>query len=422
MRTLAMVVIGDELLDGRISDVNTAELGRLCRDRGGTLRLTLTVPDRADAVAEAVDLAARALPQDGLVITSGGLGPTLDDATRAGLAHAVGEALVEDPDAVERVRAKYARFGRTLEAAGRRQALRPEGASFLESQVGTADGLRMRVQGRELLALPGVPREFRHLLGQYVTPLLDAGERLHFRRGWLFGIGESEVATRLEEAARDFPTIGISYCARYPVIELELRHGDVDAVDIAWAATTALLEPWLLPPPHASPEAALGARLAEEGLWVTCAESCTGGLLASRLTDLPGASAWLERTWVTYADAAKTDELGVPAELLTAHGAVSEEVAVAMARGALERSGADLAVAISGIAGPTGGTPAKPVGRVHIAVADARSVSALVADFPRMERRTFKRQATATAALLALRKVDGREGGLKAMYGVRSVR
>lgn len=392
---IAMLCVGDELLDGRTADRNAHRLGERCRREGWTLVETRVVPD----VPETIIRSVRALVAiSDLVVVSGGLGPTDDDRTREALAAAAGVPAVEDAGALRRLEARYAARGRTMAATNRRQAIFPTGATIFPSAYGTADPFVVPVDDTPVLSLPGVPREFDGLSDEILPQLAPTVVGEARASLTLFGIGESRIAEIVEDL--DPPHVSIAYSARSPHVVLTLRG------DGAAAARTALeraLAPWALPDGASTVAEAVAARMVRDGTTIATAESCTGGLIASMLTDVPGASGWFGRGWVTYANAAKTDELGVRAELLAAHGAVSPPVAAAMARGARARADADVAVAVSGIAGPGGGTVEKPVGLVFLGVATRSGGVVVKARFRGVDRAGFKRATAALAMAAAFR-------------------
>jgi nicotinamide-nucleotide amidase len=326
-------------------------------------------PDVARAIADAAAEAE-------VVLVSGGLGPTPDDRTREGLAAAAGADLVEDEDAVRLLEAALRAQGRVLDAPRRGQARMPRGARTLPNPAGTAPGIRVDVRGATVYALPGVPRELRAMFEAAVRPELEGrGGLLETATGgvWTSGLGEPDVATRLDAlAARHDVEVGF-----YPhegEVEVRLRArggGAARRVDGALREARRLLGAAVSEPgpiQHAVVEA-----LRRSGLRLTTAESMTGGLIARMLVEVPGASDVFPGGWVTYSDAWKRDALGVSAALLAQHGAVSPEVAAAMAEGARGRAATDAALSVTGIAGPDDGRDPRgrpiPRGTFHVGLA-----------------------------------------------------
>jgi len=401
----AVVAVGDELVEGRGLDTNSASLARRLAGTGRRARRFAVVGDEEEAIAAVVEDLAE---DHGLVVLTGGLGPTLDDLTRHALARAARLELVESPEAWEQIRAWFERAGRELVAANRRQALLPRGAALLENRWGTAPGFRLAALGTTIFALPGPPRELEPMVETHLLPWLAArpvaAGVLRERTLHLFDLSESVFAERagawMERGAN-------------PRLDVTFRDGVLSAHVLASGAAEAAAEELLEMrcgelrarfPGHvfgeegdAHPAAVLGRTLLERRLSVTCAESCTGGLVAGALTRVPGISEVFEESYVTYSDAAKTRLLGVPAGLLARHGAVSREVAEAMARGAAERSGADLALGVTGIAGPGGGSAQKPVGLVWFGTSFRGAVQGVERRWPDAGRDRVRAWATTFA-------------------------
>lgn len=406
---------GSELLLGRILNTHQPWLGRRLADLGLVLARQTAVPDTAAAIGTAV---REALARGGLLLTTGGLGPTSDDVTRERIAALLGRPLREDPEILRHIADFFARRGRVMPASTAVQALVPEGARVLPNPHGTAPGLALGVEAGRfgpdpawLVMLPGPPRELRPMFDEQVVPLLrewfpGAAARC-CRTLRSTGLGESLVEERV--APRLAPLLArgleLGYCARNGEVDVRVAARGPDAPAIvaeAAQAVAACLGESLYGEGDEQLEQVVIRLLTQRGLRVATAESCTGGLLAHRLTNVPGASAVVWGGWVAYANEAKRRELGVPAELLAAHGAVSEPVARAMAEGARAASGADYALAVTGIAGPGGGTPEKPVGTVFIALASAAG-TVVRPSLNAYDRETFK-QLTAQQALDLLRR------------------
>ena len=377
-RRVAIVAVGDELTAGDLVDSNSAWLARQVRARGGLVTGFAVVGDELPAIRDAL---LSALHGADLVLVTGGLGPTGDDITRDGVAAALGVTLRERPELLSRLAELYGARGIALSAGSRRQIELPEGASALPNTVGTAPGFVAEQQGRAVACFPGVPSEL-HVMA---PPVLDArlrppgagaAVRLH-----LCGLAESELGERLKDlmdhahVARTEARLGVT--AHRGLLTISIRGRDARAVAAMEADVRARVAPLLFGAGEDTLAGVVVARLAARGETVTTAESCTGGLLAGALTSVPGSSAVFREGVVAYANAVKIERLGVPSELLAAHGAVSEPVALAMAHGARERADADHALAITGIAGPDGGTPDKSVGTVCFAVAGRDGEQAL---------------------------------------------
>lgn len=374
-RTAAILSIGDELTLGQNLDTNSRWLSQRLSELGIITTEHATVPDDLAATRDAM---LRLAQTADLVIGTGGLGPTADDLTRHALAAAMGDDLVEDPASLAALQARFA--GREMPAMNRVQALRPSRGEAIPNPNGTAPGLRgtLPPRGVDVYCLPGPPREMQPMFEAQVVPALrpPADRAVRTLALHTFGLGESHVATRLGDlmARTHSPLVGTT--ASGGVVTCRVRYeGPPGRADTEMAGVEAdiraRLGPYLF---GAGPDTLASAALTlltARGQSLAVVESCTGGLLGSLLTDIPGSSAAFLGGWITYTDRLKQELVGVPANLFGPGrpGAVSREVAEAMARGSLDRSGADHALSITGIAGPGGGSEHKPVGAVWIALA-----------------------------------------------------
>ena len=373
-----LITVGDELLLGQIVNTNAAWLGERLAAVGADLRESVVVGDVHDDIVAAVDRAYR--EGAGVVVVTGGLGPTTDDLTRDAVAASFGRELRFDADVLAGIEARYAARGREMPAIGRRMAEVPEGFEVLPNEKGTAPGLWGERDGGGAIALvPGVPYEMRVITEASIVPRLQAMQDGHVVSRTLLtcGKGESDLAALLDEIPGDLGDAAIAYLPSLGTVRIRLTARGTDAaraqasVDAAVTRVRERLGRLVVGEGAGlTLEAAVLDRLAERGRTLALAESCTGGAIAARLVAVAGASRVVQGGVVAYADAAKRDLLGVPAKLLAGHGAVSEPVALAMARGARTRLGADAAVATTGVAGPGGGTPDKPVGTVWVAYVD----------------------------------------------------
>ena len=382
-----IVTIGDELLLGETIDINAVWLARELGAVGISVVRRTTVGDGAAAIASAV---REALDRTGAVITTGGLGPTSDDRTRPAIAALFGRELRHDDAIWEGLRAIWRERGRPGDPpeANRQQAMVPEGATVLRNRHGTAPGLLLEDEdGRWVAMLPGVPREMRGLMNDELLPRLrerTADDRRVIRSVTLrtTGIAESQLPDLLGEHSDGFGNASLAYLPGQEGVDLRLtvrnaRPEDADRT-LSEAADTLrakLGRHWYADGPTDLAEVVIAASRAA-GYHIAVAESCTGGLLASRLTSISGSSQAFVGGVIAYDNAVKTGQLGVDPDILQRVGAVSEEVARAMASGVRQRLGTEVGVGITGIAGPDGGTPEKPVGLVWIAVDVDGSVSA----------------------------------------------
>ena len=376
--TAEIIAVGSELLGSTRVDTNSLFLSERLASLGIELRAKSVVGDdrpRLEAILRG------ALSRAELVILTGGLGPTDDDLTREVVADTLGLPLREDPAILAQIQERFAARGLRMPHVNRKQAMVPGGAAVLGNPRGTAPGLSIEHDGRVVVLLPGPPREMQPMFDDLCAATLAAragGARIHQAKLFVAGRGESHV----EEIAqpiysrwlRETPAIETTILAMPGQVELHLMvraEGGNDAAARLRAAReelVAALGADVFSTDGRSMEEVVGAMLRERGLTIAVAESCTGGLLLSRLTDIAGSSDYVLGGAVTYANALKATMAGVPSSMIDEHGAVSEPVAVALAEGVRQRTGASLAVGITGIAGPGGGTPEKPVGTVAIAL------------------------------------------------------
>jgi nicotinamide-nucleotide amidase len=374
-----ILAIGSEMLTPFRVDTNSLFITERLNEIGYDVRLKAVV---GDDVAELARLLKDALTWADLVVITGGLGPTEDDITRDAVARVLDAPLDVDDAIVDRIRERFARRGMTMPEINRRQAMVPRGASVLANPNGTAPGLWMEQGRTAMVLLPGPPREMKPMLESVIAERLapKAGGSGLFRRVLkITGRAESDVDAQAQPVygkwtAQAVP-ISTTILAVLGQIELHLtaraaHRREADAVlESAVKELQEALGPAVYSIDGRSLEVVVGDLLREKKLTIAVAESCTGGLLTSRLTDVPGSSEYVERGVVCYSNRAKRELAGVPDELIAAHGAVSEPVARAMAEGIRSRAKTNIGIGVTGIAGPGGGTPQKPVGTVAVAVA-----------------------------------------------------
>ena len=385
----AVVAVGTELLGVDRLDTNSLYLTRILESYGVELRRKAVLGDDEEEVAREL---ARLAAEVDLVLVSGGLGPTADDVTREATARAFGRRLTLDEGALASIEARFRRFGIPMPAPNRKQAELIEGASLLANPRGTAPGQLVRHGQCTVFLLPGVPAELEGLAHSALEPWLRErwdGSGIERRVLKVACVPESGVEERIAPAYGEFGRESITVLAKPAEIHVyasacgdtESRRRRLDAMQ--GRLRERIGDAVFGDRPEDTLESVVGALLAARGASVAVGESCTGGLVAERLTRVPGSSAWFLGGAVAYSNAAKTALLGVASELLAREGAVSEATAAALARGARERFAADWGIGVTGIAGPGGGTGTKPVGLVHIAIAgDGGSVSHRVAVYP----------------------------------------
>lgn len=398
---------GTELLLGNTVNTHAAWFGRELFKLGLRIARQTTVPD-GEAIRDAI---REAINRCDVLIVTGGLGPTSDDLTREITAEVLGLELVTDELALRSIEEFFALRGRAMAADNRKQALIPVGGEGLPNGHGTAPGVYVPPQlpggaPCAMFLLPGPPRELYPMFQGEVVPRLQklAGSASGFAALELkfTGIGESDFHQGIDARLAAVPGLEYGYCAHIGEVDLRLI-GPPAALASGRAIALEQHAAFLISDDGASLEATVVRLLTEMRMAIATAESCTGGLIASRLTDVPGASAVFTHGFVTYANAAKVGVLGVAAADLATHGAVSECVACQMAAGALRVSGADIAVAVTGIAGPTGGSADKPVGTAWIGLATRDAPATAVRVFHPRNRHDFK-LAVSQAALDAVRR------------------
>ena len=409
---LELLTIGTELLLGYTVDTNAVELGRALAAAGAELARRTTVPDRPDAIRAAV---AEALDRTGFVLATGGLGPTRDDMTKTVVAELLGKRLVLDEPLLASLETRFRRLGRPMPAINRTQAEVPEGATVLPNPRGTAPGLWLEDdRGRVVVLLPGVPREMRGLLIEEVLPRLSARQDgecrvVLSRTVRTTGIAESALAERVGPIESSIAPLTLAYLPSVDGVDLRVtawrlapRDAETRLARVVQQLVSAAGEHY-----YGADDADLAAvvldQLRHGRHRLGIAESCSGGMVAERVTNIPGASDTFIGGVVAYADVVKTAALKVPLETLEAYGAVSEETVRAMAEGAQRLFSADCTIAVTGIAGPGGGTPEKPVGTVWLAARVHTTAQAVKRLLPG-DREEIRRRS-AQAGLDLLRRV-----------------
>jgi nicotinamide-nucleotide amidase len=410
-----IVNTGSELMLGNVLNTHQQWLCKQLAGLGYPVTRQTAVPDTSRDIKAAV---VESLSRADLVITTGGLGPTSDDLTRTFIADLFGRALIEDPSVVSHIATMFSARRRTMPASTRVQALVPAGAAVLMNAFGTAPGLILESAAGQfqpcpslLIMLPGPPRELRPMFLNQVAPFLRKRFPITYpflvRTFRTTGLGESALEEKIVERMRPLVEAGLElgYCARIGEVDVRLVTRGPDREELLRTGETTLREllgPCIFGMDEQDLEEAVVRQLTSKGASLALAESCTGGYIAHRITNVPGASAVFRCGFVTYSNESKQQILGVRQETLEAHGAVSEPVAREMAEGARLKTGATYALAVTGIAGPTGGSAEKPVGTVLIALASP-SETAVLKQLNAYERETFK-FVTSQQALDLLRR------------------
>jgi nicotinamide-nucleotide amidase len=381
MRT-EIIAVGSELLTPFFQDTNSLFLTERLNDLGLGVSFKTLVGDNDSDLRQAI---RTALGRSTLIIAMGGLGPTEDDRTREAFARALGRKLVFNARILAGIRQRFKRRGLRMSATNRKQSYVIEGAEILENPSRTAPGLWIETPGRRIALLPGPPHELKPMFDHHVlTRLRSFVKGITIRRIMrLTGIGESLMESRIKDVYSGLPPgVTVTTLASPGDLAIHLVYqGNAPAsvaaplLDTLQKRITSRLGPWIYSTDGESLESVVGTLLKGKGLTLACAESCTGGLLAHRLTNTPGSSAYFLESAVVYANRAKVRRLGVPRSLIEEHGAVSAQVARAMAGGIRRTAASDYGLAITGIAGPDGGTARKPIGLVYVALARAAGVS-----------------------------------------------
>ena len=396
---------GTELLFGSVINTHLSFLGQRLFPLGLRVQRQVTVPD-GDAIRDAIlESAARS----DLILVTGGLGPTSDDITREIVAELTRRPLRYDDSIFQRIKERFERRGLKLTNRISRQAYVPEGAAVLPNDFGTAPGLYLPARDGipHLFLLPGPPRELQPMVDTYALPIwkrLAGDHDIHARTYRTTGLGESYIEDMVGDRLLAIPGLELGYCASMGEVDVRIV-GSRSAVDRGNEIIQSELAPYIISTEEKELEEVIVQLLTAKHATLATAESCTGGLLANRVTDVAGASVVFLEGNVTYSNDAKTRILGVSAELISSVGAVSEEVARAMAEGARQRSGATFALSTTGIAGPDGGTAEKPVGTVFIGLATREQATQVEKLFFPTDRRTFKRVCTQYALEMLRRRL-----------------
>jgi len=373
---IEILTIGDELLSGRTLDENSRFIAATLHEHGFVVSRITSVGDAVTDISRALQ---QRLPDTRCMVVTGGLGPTEDDRTAQAAAAAFGKDLMLSADALAAMEYKYKTFGRRMPEAAKKQAILPAESSIIPNPIGTACGFCITQQGVSFLFLPGVPEEVRAMMQEFVLN--------HLRTLWgspacvvnktlkVFGLWESEIHERLAGHLPDSSIVAVGYYPQYPEISIKISGRGTDAAlvhpEVACFENIIFqrIGEYVYATSGESLEEVVGTLLIKNRATLAVAESCTGGLIMHRLTNVPGSSAYLERGFIVYSNRAKQELLSVPEEIIREHGAVSEQVARSMALGAKKHAGTTYGLAVTGIAGPSGGSVEKPVGTVYIGIA-----------------------------------------------------
>lgn len=410
--TAELIAVGTELLLGNIANTDAQMISEGLSQLGINVYYHTVVGDNPQRVRDAVEIARK---RADILITTGGLGPTCDDLTKVAIAQAFGKELVFHEESAQRIRDRFAALGRPITENNYQQAMIPEGATVLPNDWGTAPGVAFEADGTHVILLPGPPREcemmFRHRAVPYLKALADGV--IVSRTIKTFGIGESAAEAKLRDLMNALHNPTLAPYAKPTGTELRITaHAQTEEEALALIVpiedqVKERLGDVVIGVDVSSLEEVCLALLKEKGLTVGTAESCTGGLIAKLLTDLPGSSAVFRGGVVSYCDAVKAGALGVPYDLLDQYGAVSAQVAEAMALGAREALGCDIALSATGVAGPDSDDRGNPVGLVYLGIAWAGGCHVAVYQGGKVERERIRRQSAQTALDLLRRHLTG---------------
>jgi len=400
-KSAGLISVGNELLSGQTVDTNAAFLGTELLSADVEVTRHWTVPDELDAITEALTLSTQACD---VVLVTGGLGPTEDDLTRHALADCLGVELVLHEDLLAQLRQFFKSRGYPMPQSNETQACLPAGCEVIPNEMGTAPGIKAKHKNVPVYVMPGVPGEMRAMFTASIRPQLlrASGHKIVVQTLKCFGVGESSLASMLGDKMRRGRNPLINCTAGSGVITLHVigsgpTHEEAQALveqDVAYLRKT--LGDLVFGEADESFAHVIGRLLKKRQETLAVAESCTGGLVAKMVTDVPGSSHFFRQGWVTYCNESKTEQLGVPKKLFDTFGAVSEPVAEAMALGVLQKSGAQHAISVTGIAGPSGGTESKPVGLVFIGLASNQGCEVKKYIFTR-DRATIRLRAAQSA-------------------------
>ncbi len=376
-----LITVGDEILIGQVVDTNSAWMARQLNLAGARIVGITTVGDDDEDIRKSL---AEALKEADAVLMTGGLGPTKDDITKKALAQFFGVEMVFHEPTWKRINRFFEHLGRSTTAAHRQQCYMPDNAILLHNKMGTAPGMWFEHEGKIIISMPGVPYEMEYLVEHEAIPRLKEyfpGQPIAHRTILTAGEGESRIAEKLESIEEELPShIKLAYLPNLGQVRIRLSATGPDEaalsreLDHYAELVKERLDGLIFGYETDRLEAAVGRILQEQGKMLVTAESCTGGYLAHLITSVPGSSSYFKGSIVAYANEVKTKQLKVKPETIEAHGAVSEQTVIEMVKGAISLLNADVAIAISGVAGPGGGTPEKPVGTIWIAVGDGERI------------------------------------------------
>ena len=407
--TAHIITIGDEILIGQIIDTNSAWMGQQLNMQGIQVGKIVTVSDKQRDITNAVDAA---FSEADIILLTGGLGPTKDDITKKALTDYFGVEMRFSESTYNRIQRLFQKFGKTMTEAHHEQSYMPSNADLLMNKMGTAPGMWFEHDGKVLVSMPGVPYEMKYLMEAEVLPKLKnqfPGKPISHRTILTVGEGESRIAERIDPFLEALPpNIKMAYLPGTGQVRLRMTGiGDDEnelnrLLDKKVEELKPFISEFIFGFEKEKLEEVVGKMLLEKGKTLSTAESCTGGFLAHKITSIPGSSAYFSGSVIAYSNAVKMNQLQVKPSTLKMQGAVSEETVKEMVRGTLDMLKTDIAIAISGIAGPDGGTPEKPVGTIWIGIGDKKNTKAYQLNLWKDRMKNI--EYTTTVALNVIRK------------------
>ena len=402
---ISIVPIGDELLIGQVVDTNSAWMAKAGNKLGFRIKSIYTISDQLSAIHQGL---AAAQNDADIILITGGLGPTKDDVTKLALAEFIGDKLVHSEESWKHINFIFNRFGKEPLEMHKQQALIPSTATLLGNEMGTALGMWMEYQGKIFVSMPGVPYEMKHIMTEHVFPALQQRyselSPIEHRTVRTFGRGEGQIAVLLDSFETQLPEgISLAYLPGSAQVRVRLSlvgSATIEQLEQSFIQLKEILGPLVFGEGETSLPLALGQLLQSKGLMMGTAESCTGGYISHLITNNAGSSAYYEGAAITYSNALKMERLNVAPSTLEKHGAVSAETVREMLSGLLKNLKVDVGIAISGIAGPSGGTKNKPVGTVWIAVGNNAEIKTYLINVSKNRQENIKYSANKALGLL----------------------
>ncbi len=400
-----ILTIGTEITTGSILNTNNQFLSKKLLDLGIDVHYHSTVDDNVDRIHDAIRLA---LKRSDLIITTGGLGPTADDMTKEIISKSLGLDLILDEKMVNTIREKFARMNSTMTENNVKQATKLKGSNFLKNSIGTAPGIFLKHEGKIVIMLPGVPSEMEHMFEREVIPLIKQDYTILKKSVNTIGIGEAELEMKIKDLLDMYPNISLATFPSDGQVEIKIIGRAIDEKNLERNMSNIVeiiekrFKEYIYGYDNIPMEVAVFNLLSKNKLKIGFCESCTGGLISARFSRIPGVSKVFDRSIISYSNNSKIEELGVKPHTINKYGVVSEETAIEMANGLLSRSDLDIALSITGLAGPSGDGEEKPIGLVYICISDGKNTKTIESNF--LGSRTIIQDKATMKAFSELRK------------------